>query len=95
LVSLSGYGAVYASKAYEVQELTLPFGRVVRVVHLTDIHAGVYMTRTEMRRYADQVIALEPDLFVLTGDYISNSMMIAGIFTGKDDNCRKWQASAH
>jgi uncharacterized protein len=70
---LSGYGAVYASKAYEVRELTLPFGCVVRVVHLTDIHAGVYMTRAEMRRYADQVIALEPDLFVLTGDYISNS----------------------
>jgi predicted MPP superfamily phosphohydrolase len=46
----------------------------LRVVQLTDIHAGVYMVRAEMRRYADQVAALEPDLFVLTGDYISNSM---------------------
>ncbi len=27
-----------------------------------------------MRRYADQVIELRPDLFVLTGDFISNSM---------------------
>ena len=71
---LSGYGAAYASKAYEVRELTLPFGRALRVVQLTDIHAGVYMTRAEMRRYADQVAALEPDLFVLTGDYISNSV---------------------
>ena len=71
---LSGYGAAYASKAYEIRELTLPFGRALRVVQLTDIHAGVYMTRAEMRRYADQVTALEPDLFVLTGDYISNSM---------------------
>lgn len=71
---LSGYGAAYGGKAYEVRELTLPFGRVLRVVQLTDIHAGVYMTRTEMRRYAEQVTALEPDLFVLTGDYISNSM---------------------
>ena len=71
---LSGYGAAYGSKAYEVRELTLPFGRALRVVQLTDIHAGVYMTRAEIRRYADQVAALEPDLFVLTGDYISNSM---------------------
>ena len=71
---LSGYGAAYASKAYEVRELTLPFGRTVRVVQLTDIHAGIYMTRADMRRYADQVAALEPDLFVLTGDYISNSI---------------------
>jgi uncharacterized protein len=71
---LSGYGAAYGGKAYEVRELTLPFGRALRVVQLTDIHAGVYMTRAEIRRYADEVIALQPDLFVLTGDYISNSM---------------------
>jgi uncharacterized protein len=32
------------------------------------------MTRKEIRRYADQVTALQPDLFVLTGDFISNSM---------------------
>jgi predicted MPP superfamily phosphohydrolase len=72
---LSGYGAVYAAKDYDVRELTLPFGISLRVVQLTDIHAGVYMTRKDMRRYADQVIALEPDLFVLTGDYISDSMV--------------------
>ncbi len=71
---LSGYGAAYGGKAYEVRKLTLPFGRALRVVQLTDIHAGVYMTRAEMRRYAEQVTALEPDLFVLTGDYISNSI---------------------
>jgi uncharacterized protein len=71
---LSGYGAAYGSKAYEVRELALPFGRALRVVHLTDIHAGLYMTPGEIRRYVDQVAALKPDLFVLTGDYISNSM---------------------
>jgi uncharacterized protein len=72
---LSGYGAAYASKAYAVQELTLPFGHSLRVVQLSDIHAGVYMTREEIRRYADQVIALKPDLFVITGDFVSNSML--------------------
>jgi len=71
---LSGYGAAYAAKSYGVQELTLPFGRSLRVVQLTDIHAGIYMNREEMRCYADQVTALQPDLFVLTGDFISNSM---------------------
>jgi hypothetical protein len=71
---LSGYGAAYAGKAYDVESLSLPFGRSLRVVQLTDIHAGIYMTREEMRRYARQVIALAPDLFVLTGDFISNSM---------------------
>ncbi len=32
------------------------------------------MTRGEMRRIVDQAAALRPDLFLLTGDYISNSM---------------------
>jgi predicted MPP superfamily phosphohydrolase len=72
---LSGYGAAYAGKAYEVEQLTLPFGRSLRVVQLTDIHAGIYMTRDDIRRYVNQVIALQPELFVLTGDFISNSMV--------------------
>jgi len=72
---LCGYGAAYAGRAYEIEELTLPFGRSLRVVQLTDIHAGIYMNRDEMRCYADQAIALQPDLFVLTGDYISNSLV--------------------
>ena len=71
---LCGYGAVYTRKAFKVRELSLPFGRSLRVVQLTDIHAGIYMTREEIRRLTDLVIALQPDLFVLTGDYISNSM---------------------
>ncbi len=71
----AAYGAEYAANAYDVEEFTLPFGRSLRVVQLTDIHAGIYMTRDQMRRYADQVIALKPDLFVLTGDFISNSML--------------------
>lgn len=72
---LSGYGAAYAGKHFEVRELTFPFGRSLRVVQITDIHCGIYMRTKELRRLADQIIALNPDLFVLTGDYISNSMV--------------------
>jgi hypothetical protein len=69
----SGYGAAYAGRNHVVEELALPFGCRLRVAQLTDIHAGIFMTRDRMRHYVDQVIALKPDLFVLTGDYISNS----------------------
>jgi predicted MPP superfamily phosphohydrolase len=72
---LSGYGAAYASRNHNVEELTLPFGCPVRVAQLTDIHAGIFMTRDMMRSYVDQVMALQPELFVLTGDYISNSVV--------------------
>lgn len=70
---LSGYGAAWAGRGSEVEELDLPFGCALRVVQLTDVHAGVFMTREQMRRYVDLVRALAPELFVLTGDYISNS----------------------
>ncbi len=71
---LVGYGAAYTRRPYDFRELTLPFGCPLRVVQVTDIHAGPYMTRTEVRRYSEKVIALKPDLFVLTGDFISNSI---------------------
>jgi predicted MPP superfamily phosphohydrolase len=71
---LSGYGAAWAARSHEVCELTLPFGVPLRVVQLTDHHTGVYMTRNDLRRYAGAAAALEPDLFVLTGDYVSNSI---------------------
>jgi predicted MPP superfamily phosphohydrolase len=73
-VLLSGYGAAYAGRAYTVERLSLPFGRSLTAVQLTDIHAGLYMTRDDLRRYAARISALRPDLFLLTGDYITNSM---------------------
>ena len=71
---LSGYGASFVGRRVDIRELTLPFGCPLRVVQLTDIHAGIFMNRRQMRYYVDQVIALQPDLFALTGDYISNSL---------------------
>jgi len=71
---LVGYGAGYATTAYQITKLSLPFGRSLRVVQISDIHAGLYMTRGQVKPYVDFVNALEPDLFVVTGDFISNSM---------------------
>lgn len=71
---ISGYGASYTGRRCEIREISLPFGSPLRVVQLTDIHAGLFMNRRQMRYYVDQVISLQPDLFVLTGDYVSNSL---------------------
>ena len=71
---LSGYGASYTGRRAEIREIALHFGCPLRVVQLTDIHAGLFMNRQQMRYYVDKVISLQPDLFVLTGDYVSNSL---------------------
>jgi len=72
---VSGYGAAYIGGKSKVMEVTLAFGRKLEVVQLTDIHAGVYMSREDIRRHIDTVIALKPDLVLLTGDFISTSMV--------------------
>jgi uncharacterized protein len=71
---LSGYGASYTGRRGDIQEITLPFGCPLRVAQLTDIHAGLFMNLRQMRYYVDKVISLQPDLFVLTGDYVSNAL---------------------
>ncbi len=73
-VGVSAYGAVVASRSARVEEVRIPLGVPLRIVQLTDIHAGLFMNREEMRAYADRANALRPDLFVLTGDYITNSV---------------------
>jgi predicted MPP superfamily phosphohydrolase len=70
---LSGYGAAHAGQDHEVTKLSLRFGLPLLAVQLTDVHAGIFMTRENIRRYVDQAISLKPDLLMLTGDYISNS----------------------
>jgi predicted MPP superfamily phosphohydrolase len=70
----AAYGAAAASMGAEVEEIRLPLGRPLRLVQLTDIHAGLYMTREDIHRYAELVRRLRPDVLALTGDYISTSM---------------------
>lgn len=87
-VLISGYGASYESAKHRIEEVSLPlagnrpfdpaqdrpFEPPLRVVQISDIHSGLFMTPARMRRYAEVVQQLRPDLFVMTGDFISNSI---------------------
>jgi len=78
-ILVSGYGASYASNGWEIEEVHLslspphPFDPPLKVVQVSDIHSGLFMTPAQMRHCAEAIRQLEPDLFVLTGDFISNS----------------------
>ncbi len=47
----------------------------MRIVHLTDIHAGPTTPRRFLAEVVDVASALEPDLVVLTGDYVNASLV--------------------
>lgn len=78
-VLLSGYGVAYGSRSRRVEEIALTLGprprlrRPLSLVQISDIHAGPFMSPEQMADYAEAVARLQPDLFVMTGDFIATS----------------------
>lgn len=51
-----------------------PGDKKLRVLHLTDIHVGWSTPQAVLRRCVEVAHRLEPDVVVLTGDYINRSL---------------------
>ncbi|MBB6096686.1 hypothetical protein HNR42_000098 [Deinobacterium chartae] len=47
--------------------------RAVRVAHLSDLHYGVFVGLGSVRRWVDATLAAQPDLIVITGDFLDSS----------------------
>jgi predicted MPP superfamily phosphohydrolase len=81
--SLPFLAAVYGTTAgrlwYRLVPVDVPLPHLppglegLRIVHLSDLHIGDFMTRKAIRRAVDLINAVQPDLAVLTGDLISNA----------------------
>jgi predicted MPP superfamily phosphohydrolase len=68
-----GDGLLWEPRAFQVQELNLslakiPPGREIRIVHLSDLHIRSF--HNYFKRVAGAVQALDPELILLTGDYL-------------------------
>lgn len=48
-----------------------PGGRPLRVVQITDPHLGPFMSEDRLRRICERAVARQPDLILLTGDYLT------------------------
>jgi predicted MPP superfamily phosphohydrolase len=86
-VSLTGLGCVTAAGAYPFLEakwcrvsrwsITLPnlpaafWG--TRIVHISDIHHGPFVPLCYVRHIVDLANSLEPDLVLLTGDFVARN----------------------
>jgi uncharacterized protein len=75
-VALSAHGIWGAYRLPDVTQRTLLFPDLpaglegLRLLHLSDVHAGIHMGRDKMEALVAQANALEPDLIVQTGDMI-------------------------
>ena len=75
--AFSGYGVFLGRVRFRVEDFDLWLPGLpadldgLTIVQLTDIHAGPFMTEEQLASYVDAVNRLEPDLIVLTGDFVS------------------------
>lgn len=76
---LSTYGVYVASQEFVIERISITLPRWpeplrgLKIVQLTDIHVGVFMTQERLDEYVKIVNRLEPDLVVITGDFVSSS----------------------
>jgi predicted MPP superfamily phosphohydrolase len=84
-LAAGGVGAVWAysflieTRWFEVTRRTIPLRGLpasldgLRIVQVTDIHHGPTLSLDYVRRVVDATNALDPDLILLTGDYVYRS----------------------
>src|SRR5438093_3981329 len=72
------YGATAGRLRYRLVPVDVPMAHLppgldgLRIVHLSDLHIGSFVSRAAIRRAVDLANTAQPDLAVLTGDLISN-----------------------
>jgi predicted MPP superfamily phosphohydrolase len=77
--SALAYGAYRENKTLETERLVLPYTGLhpdlkgFRIVQLTDIHAGPFISFETIAEIVTRANELKPDLIVLTGDYVNHN----------------------
>jgi predicted MPP superfamily phosphohydrolase len=73
------YGLWVEPRRFEVSRLVFPVRGLppslngLRLVQLTDLHHGPWLSRDQVRQFVQASNALDPDLVCLTGDYVLQS----------------------
>ncbi len=74
----ASYGFAAGRLNYKIRKVEIPVANLpkdldgMKIVQLSDIHAGDFMPEDEIRRAVEMANALHADLAVVTGDFISN-----------------------
>jgi uncharacterized protein len=72
-----GYGALIERINFHVREVDVPLAGLpddldgLRILHLSDIHLGAFLSERELARVIDAACGLRPHLAFATGDFIS------------------------
>jgi predicted MPP superfamily phosphohydrolase len=79
LLMLMLTGSVYWVYNFKIHEVNIPLKQLppqfegLRIVQLSDIHLGSWVSAKPLQRAVDKVLALKPDIIVFTGDMVNYS----------------------
>jgi predicted MPP superfamily phosphohydrolase len=77
---IAGYGATEGRTNFRVQEVEVPVANLppdlsrIRIVQLSDLHLGPFLSEAQLARVIDAANELRPDVAVVTGDLISSQV---------------------
>ncbi len=77
--AVSAYGAVAARFGKIIERVSLPVEGLpapldgLTIIHMSDVHSGLFMTEARMKEYVRIANELEPDMVALTGDFVATS----------------------
>ena len=69
--------SIYSRDDYRIEDVSLRLKNLprelegLRIVMISDVHSGLYMTEEDMSRYNEEVNKLNPDLIFIPGDFVT------------------------
>lgn len=75
---ITGYGATVGRNSFKVEEVAIPVKDLpsdlsrLRIVQLSDLHLGPFLSEAQLARVIDAANELRPDIALVTGDFISS-----------------------
>jgi hypothetical protein len=95
------YCAMAGRRRYRIVTIEMPITDLppsfdgLRIVHLSDLHIGDFMSRRSIRRAVDLANSAQPDLAVLTGDLIPSERDLLGDCIAELSRSRRlWMSGA-
>ena len=72
------YGSIIEPRLMKITNIDINLRQTqkheqLKIVHISDIHVGTYKKEQYIRRLADEINKIRPDLVVMTGDFILNN----------------------
>jgi uncharacterized protein len=85
-LALGGYASLVEPNRLTVKRLELSLARLpeafegIKIAHISDLHFEEFVPASHIQHAIDVVIALRPDLLVVTGDFATRSWDTGGLY---------------